>query len=591
MTLNIQNGIKNPFSDSQARNYSDNRVISEFSPVSQFWTLFNDQHEVIIGSRGCGKTILLKMMRYSMLRKLRHKKAEEMIREKKYISFYVPLHLEFIKMISNTKKNEEERIDWFRFSFNCTLGLSIISELKALLEDTYAEKAIQFKKEIELTHIINSIWKLSKKEELNCLNDLGKQISRIYYSLDINTTDTDKIPVAFKHTIGSCLSAITFCLCEMFNISPTWIVCIDEAEFLDECYQKCINTAFRADTMRITYKMATLPFYHVTKKTIDNEIEVMNGQDFKYTIIDLKYDQADFKKITDTIVSNRLAKEGISITKLEQFVETFQEDIYLTYYKNEMGEEKSNPKQLMIDILNQRSGKVQKMYNNKDCIEVRKSLINKYSPILYVREIRKTKKGRHVPLWYAGATMIRRVAQGNPRLFIRIMNDLFENGKGKKIPIKMKIQHQTIERFAESFCKETEALESVGPEAKEYLDIIAKRLQDRTHANLMTLVGTAFTIDEEDLKKTSTKWLERAAAFSRIKADNYSISMGISKNTIFELSNIYAAHYWLPMRPKPVDKMNNLGKAKDEYKVATIYRKKDINIPGQISMDIEGVNK
>ena len=59
----------NPFSDSQARNYSDNKLSSEFYPISQFWTLFNDQHEILLGTRGCGKTFLLKMMRYSMLKR------------------------------------------------------------------------------------------------------------------------------------------------------------------------------------------------------------------------------------------------------------------------------------------------------------------------------------------------------------------------------------------------------------------------------------------------------------------------------------------------------------------------------------------
>ena len=53
---------QNPFSDSQARNFSDTKLINEFCPISNYWSLFNDQHEVLLGTRGSGKTFLLKMM-------------------------------------------------------------------------------------------------------------------------------------------------------------------------------------------------------------------------------------------------------------------------------------------------------------------------------------------------------------------------------------------------------------------------------------------------------------------------------------------------------------------------------------------------
>ena len=50
---------QNPFSDSQARNFSDSKLINEFCPISNYWSLFNDQHEVLLGTRGSGKTFLL----------------------------------------------------------------------------------------------------------------------------------------------------------------------------------------------------------------------------------------------------------------------------------------------------------------------------------------------------------------------------------------------------------------------------------------------------------------------------------------------------------------------------------------------------
>ena len=111
----LQPGTGNPFSDNKASNYGDKRVLDEFCPISQFWSLFNDQHEVILGARGCGKTIMLKMMRYSMLRKMADPYARKLVQQKDYIAFYVPLHLEYIKKLSACRLSQDEKVKWFCF--------------------------------------------------------------------------------------------------------------------------------------------------------------------------------------------------------------------------------------------------------------------------------------------------------------------------------------------------------------------------------------------------------------------------------------------------------------------------------------------
>lgn len=73
---------QNPFSDSQARNFSDTKVANEFYPISTYWSLFNDQHEILLGTRGSGKTVLLKMMRYSMLSRIDNPLATQLVEEK-----------------------------------------------------------------------------------------------------------------------------------------------------------------------------------------------------------------------------------------------------------------------------------------------------------------------------------------------------------------------------------------------------------------------------------------------------------------------------------------------------------------------------
>ena len=42
--------------------------------------------------------------------------------------------------------------------------------------------------------------------------------------------------------------------------------------------------------------------------------------------------------------------------------------------------------------------------------------------------------GNHKPGWYAGAKNVRKLAQGNPRIYIQIMSDLFEKAKQSSVP-------------------------------------------------------------------------------------------------------------------------------------------------------------
>ena len=126
---------QNPFSDSQARNFSDTKVVNEFCPISTYWSLFNDQHEVLLGTRGSGKTILLKMMRYSMLKRIEDPQAKQLVKEKKYLALYVPMYLEFVTHLISSNASEQEQIQFFQFAFNCLLAQSLLTEISDMLNE------------------------------------------------------------------------------------------------------------------------------------------------------------------------------------------------------------------------------------------------------------------------------------------------------------------------------------------------------------------------------------------------------------------------------------------------------------------------
>lgn len=574
--LIINSSSPNPFSDSQARNFSDAKIINEFCPISNYWSLFNDQHEVLLGTRGSGKTFLLKMMRYSMLKQIRDPRAQELAEKKNYIALYVPMYLEFVTHLTSTDSTEEKQVELFQFAFNCLLAQSLLDELtEIVLEEQEIMK--QAKLNLRLASALNQIWFNDDGDDISDIFSLSIKLKKLFYIFDINKGDTSNIPPIFKRSLGATLLAVKELVSKCIGLleEPTWIICIDEAEFLSEPMQRCINSVFRSDSNRIALKVATLPFYHTTLKTLNPEISVSAGNDFNYRVVDIPYMNTDFINLTNALVSHRLKSRfdaNLQVNSLEDFLGKYGNDDQIDYYREEIGKESANYQQILEDIINELSDtrkKSSKHYSNP-----RKTIYDKFAPIFYVRKMFKlSKEGNRKPGWYAGSQMIRKISQGNPRAFIQIMNDLFE--KARKSKLTPKAQHGVVLTYVHGFCESTKGLESNGPIMYNELISIAKVLHDHVHNQPLVSAGCNFEInfDNDASFEHAKKWLQQAVAYSRILVNEDVLKNGIGKNTNFSLANTYAAEFWLPMRDDVSPKKINI--KNDQVETYTV------NIPTQ----------
>lgn len=541
---------ENPFSDSQSRNFSDEKVCEEFYPVSKFWTLFTDQHEVLIGTRGSGKTFLLKMMRYSMLKRIADPAAKKLIDEKHFIALYVPMHLEFVASFSKANISVEDHIAIFQVAFNCILAQSLISELKSIIEDIH-DPVKRAETIIKISDATGGVWFGESEQEFD-LDKLALQVTRLFYSIDPNCPSNINVPAPFKRQICTSLFSVKAEIARIleWKEEPTWIICVDEAEFLDEPLQRCINSVFRSDSNRIALKVATHPYAHTTLQTIDPKVSVSNGNDFTYRIVDMLYSELDFINLTNKLCFHRLRTRfdsQLTACTLQDFLGRIGNDDLIDYYRLETGDEDATYEKIEKSIINSFSAERKrgaKNYPNK-----RKTIYDKYSPVFFVREMYKlSKSGNRKPGWYAGANIVRKVAQGNPRAFIQIMNDLFEVARKRKL--EPKAQHEVLLKYCENICKSTQGIGSNGPVAYKQLQKISEFIQKKVHQSALISVGTAFTLfyrsDEEFLE--ARPWLELAVVNSRIIVEDEDKTGGIKKDSRFILSNAYAAAYWIPMR-------------------------------------------
>ncbi|EPL1867603.1 hypothetical protein M0K75_002704, partial [Enterobacter hormaechei] len=81
------------FENSNARGLNTNQLAKEFIWTESFEALFTSQNQVILGSRGSGKTALVKMLAHENLSKLGefYPKAKDLIDSRNFIATYVPL--------------------------------------------------------------------------------------------------------------------------------------------------------------------------------------------------------------------------------------------------------------------------------------------------------------------------------------------------------------------------------------------------------------------------------------------------------------------------------------------------------------------
>jgi hypothetical protein len=308
----------------------------------------------------------------------------------------------------------------------------------------------------------------------------------------------------------------------------------------------------------------------------------MNGQDFKYTIVDMNCESSDFINVTNSLIQSRFHSENIdNIEKLEDFIETVGTDNYIDYYSKEFNRQRLPRKCLEENIFSQLSVASKAHNQNKTVSEIRKTVFDKLAPIFYLREMFKITSGRTIAGWYAGAAMIRRISQGNPRIFIRIMDKLYNEAKGKRLPLTVKKQSKVIIDFAASFCKETETLERTGHEAKKHLEYISQYIHEQVHKKELGQSGVSFKLtDITGCNKN--KWIERSIAFSRLMIDDNSLKTQITTDSMFQLANVYAVQYWLPMRVHASPLKINLKKNKplglsNKYVQLSLFPKGDSN--------------
>ncbi len=545
----------NPFRDSQARTYSEDKVAGEFHPTQLFWSLFNQQHEILLGTRGSGKTALLRMVSYSCLRRIHDERAVTIAREKEFIGFYIPMHLELARALLGLGGSAEEQRTRFIFAFNCAAVTALLRELEVLVQEGVKGATERLVAEARIVDSLMKVW--------TCLGTVDRpSFAAVRWAVNVFYAGRATMPPhdlvrdcgVFARDLFAPIQPVLERVAELLQLkrdSTTWIACIDEAEFLPKDYWLCINTFMRSEKRPLIVKVATLPYHHPTLETLVEDVSIQpNGNDFSYRTVDLDCDSPDFERLCDHVATTRLKKcmgppERIT---LEAFLGVEGSDDLNDYYRKELPDEADDEalwRNAMAALSSTRRARYGK---NAQFIGTGHSDFKKFVPVYFCRRMKQEDgRGNRTVGWFAGARVVRKVADGNPRRLLEILDALVEGARNSELTPKN--QHRIIVDYCEHVFSDCEGLPVYGALVKATVQRLGERMAERVHGNPMRNGGCTFRIAEQVLEDDQTrKVLELATAYSIIVPDTAACRDTLSHGAEFRLSYAMAVRFWLPMR-------------------------------------------
>lgn len=438
-----------------ARHLEPSEVAKRFIWSDNFEKLIQNNHSIILGARGCGKTTLMKMLTIPALYAWENDDRAESI--KKNIPFYgVYISTDIYWDVKNNTyekqlerfKGLSDRVSSFAVNSNvfkaiCNTFLNIIT---IELEDENESK------EQELCLLLISAWKLSPTVPRliyvkEALDDRIDEVNQLIQDLIYNYTDKEPVslPSYFNLTFESSLEQIIPKFERIYELSHNnkkWALCFDELEFAPLWLQEKLFTSLRSRTQYILYKLSSSPiltsevaksFNHEFGPTSGNDVELIKMWDYK-----------DAEEFSEKIIK---AYMGLDVELNEIFGSN------PIYSKSANSYLKDSDFHKKILSLVEKDNSFKNFLNSKGVYEnnisfdskLKDQLYRKIKPIVYHRDffiesnrlstgLKYRSRKKSIELYY-GIEVLSKICDGNPRWLITIVNQMrlaLNNGEVNK---------------------------------------------------------------------------------------------------------------------------------------------------------------
>jgi hypothetical protein len=512
---------RNLFEIDNARNLTRDEIVRTFVPTESFWRMLSAKHHILLGARGSGKTAIAKMLSHDHLSLWEDERARVAVQNKSFIGIYLPTKLEWVASIASAHSEDDA---FSRANFYCRLNIAacmaFINTLRSCLESYCRDRGERARVERSVVTQLAAVW-TRDQVKADTTTKLFAAIEGIEYGRQQelasrrasgrSVSDGTLPGVAFEIDLFRPLRIAIQITSSAFRLpeSTSWLLCIDEAEFLTEEQQVVLNSLMRSNTGNLFFKITTMPYYHVSTATLA-DVPLLPGHDYEYVYLDQDptlrtQTPREFTPIgtqfARQVLTKRFRASGGPLQEID-IDELLGSSEILDPMQRDWSSGSENMKLLAEYASPETLARARELASSD---KVGNEIRRKIYGAMILRHKVATLRGHRGFDAYGGASMAIRCSDSNPRRLIRIFNDIIlvskireEGGRKKHQPVSASRQTAILRKQSNRMLSAVKAEPKYGADLHSLLERLGRRMQRMLHERpLATDQVSAFSLSPD----------------------------------------------------------------------------------------------
>jgi len=512
------------FSVLQAGGLEPKELIGTFVATEPYDRLLVPMHQIVLGSRGSGKTTLAKMLSHEYMAALSECSdpaqdadpilvlARDLVKEKKFIGMYVATGISWVGPLRNKSwdENSGEAERAFVRRLNLSVCLSFLTTLASCLR-VYVARDGRLRTEQEIAADLATLWGFGPSGPQTirglrmALQVLESQASVAGPADAAPRGQRSRHPILDGDLLGPLRHAMECADDHLaFPRGCHWILVIDAAEFLTTAQQRLLNTFMRAGLSDLALKLTTLPCFHTEYDTNLGSnlgtIQVMAGHDFEYVYVDPDRitEHPRFRRrqgkgpaenlgFAEELFRKRLRECGLASDHIELGHLLGKSELLDS--ASDMSTEEALA--LIGRVGTKETSRRAQVLAKTDIRKFRNEMKRKIAGAARLKEaVAASRKGRRKLSIYSGASMFVRCTDHNPRRMVQLFGELLDSlnyqlpgpDSSKRRPYITRVkQNDILEEYSRGVLNRARAVRSVGYDLHRMLEELGKYLNHQLH--------------------------------------------------------------------------------------------------------------
>jgi hypothetical protein len=321
--------MNNPFNITKAVDYTDNDII-------RYWVDYSDggfqnllkptslMPMLILGSKGSGKTHLMRFFSYQ-LQKIRH---SEKLLDGIVDDGYIGIYLRCSGLNSDRFKGKGQSNETWSSVFAYYMELWVGQLLLNIINDFKIDTDLQY-------HICEDIKALFESESgvtsgnlVSLVGEIKNLQNKVDYSVNNSAITRTLAGLEILLSPGKFTTGIPKILVNRIPLlkNIVFVYLIDELENINLDQQKLINTLYREKEIPVTYRIGARLYGIKTFETLGGGEENKEGSEYEKIELDSFYRENDekYEAFVRSVCFNRLTEGGVSLSQPNEIDNHFE---------------------------------------------------------------------------------------------------------------------------------------------------------------------------------------------------------------------------------------------------------------------------